>query len=140
MFDEKTLVERDGDAAILELFRAWCEVKRIYAARLDGDEEGANAVDDCALAIERRIYKTPASGAAGLALKAYLLIHLHASAWTEDMAALPEPSKGDCLDNYLAQSIIRDTVRFAPELEPLAADFLKDVLLTPQDRAGKAIL
>jgi hypothetical protein len=137
MFDEKTLAERDGDAAILGLFRGWCEVKRLYAAWLDNDEDMAGAIDECALAIERQIYKIPASGTAGLAVKTYLLIHLHASAWTENMAALAEPAGGDCLDNDLAQSIIRDSVRFAPDLEPLAVDFLKDVPPAPaESRAG----
>ena len=131
MFDEKTMTEHYGDAAILGLFREWCAIKRLYAAWLEDDEAAASALDECASAIERRICRVPASGAAGLVVKTYLLVHMHASAWTEDMAALPEPSGGDCLDSRLAQSIIRDGVRFAPDLAPLSADFLKNVLPAP---------
>jgi hypothetical protein len=123
MFDDTILTERAGDAALRALFREWCEAKRQYIDMLNDEE--ATAIDARAQAIERQICNIPAPGAAGLALKAYLLVHLHEQAWRKDNAALPEP-EDSCMDNYVAQSIIRDAVRFVPELEPLAADFINE--------------
>lgn len=61
--------------------------------------------------------ETPSSGAAGLAIKSYLALRAESGRAAKDPAAL-----GDATLNYPVHgSILKDAVRFVPELAPLAA-------------------
>jgi hypothetical protein len=64
----------------------------------------------------RRIIAKPriSSGAAGLAIKSYLALHVEGGNDPKDAAAL-----GDAAINYYA-SILKDAISFVPELAPLA--------------------
>jgi len=119
------------DARMISLFREWAERKRAYAAlvRLDNEtdaEKQAQLADD----VEDTIGSIPASGASALAVKIYLYLHFDDSDWREDLAAL---SGSDLVeseryaDARLKRSILKDVVRFVPELAPLAADYIAGV-------------
>jgi|SRR5690242_10185781 hypothetical protein len=124
-----------SDAQILALLRKWVDAVRSYGA---AEDEAANrcyaAVDE----VRRQIAEVPATGAVGLAVKAYLLIHLNADCWREDIAALP----GSCAwhhdypDAYLAKSMLRDMVRIVPELAPLASDFIGEACVEVERGSG----
>jgi hypothetical protein len=65
----------------------------------------------------------PTAGAAGLAIKVFLRHHQeHAGERTDDPCSLSAP--WDEEDAVLEKAIIRDVVRFVPELTPLAASFI----------------
>jgi hypothetical protein len=67
-----------------------------------------------------RSTKRPQSGAPGLAIKSYLSLHIESGRVADDAAAL-----GDAAINYeVHASILKDAVRFVPELAPLAAHTL----------------
>jgi hypothetical protein len=100
-----------GDSKILSLFREWTGAKRLSWAV---DDAGYEAAAEAADKIEDAIITTPSSGAAGFAIKTYLLLQLE-NKHDEDAAAL-----GDKLNwETLEASILRDVVRFVPELAPL---------------------
>jgi hypothetical protein len=117
--------DRGGDARILSLFRNWADAVRSYGAA--EDEAAADRLNGSVDEARRKIADVPATGAVGLAVKAYLLIHLNADIWREDIAALPVwfPWYADYPDGYLAKSMLRDIVRIVPELGPLAANFIE---------------
>jgi hypothetical protein len=98
------------DSKILSLFREWVVAKRFSWAVPDDEFEAAAEVAD---KFEDAIIATPSSGATGLAIKAYLLLQLE-NKQDEDGAAL-----GDKLNYSGEASILRDAVRFVPELAPL---------------------
>jgi hypothetical protein len=80
----------------------------------------AEAASDAAATIRRAISETPAAGPIGLAIKAYLFIH-DSDGWAkDDFAAFSD--RGDTTD--LGKAILKDAIRFAPELAPLAAPAL----------------
>jgi hypothetical protein len=97
---------------------------------LTATADNAAAADTLYAAVDearRNIADVPATSAVGLAIKAYLLIHLNADLWREDIAALPGCCQwySDYPDAYLAKSMLRDMVRIVPELAPLAASFIR---------------
>jgi hypothetical protein len=105
-------VEAD-DSKILSLFRDWMEAKRLSWAVPDDEFEAAAVVAD---KIEDAIIATASSGAVGFAIKTYLLLRIE-NGHDEDGAAL-----GNKLNwKTLEASILRDLIRFVPELAPLAA-------------------
>ncbi|MGH7096777.1 MAG: hypothetical protein ACREE4_03820 [Stellaceae bacterium] len=149
MFDDKTLAERDGDRAILVWFREWLEIRRESAA-LCREADVKDAVRR-AEAREQAIFGMAARGAAGLAVKAYLV------AWKEradeliliDLSGSLDTLKTDYDSDEVLwpseqalRSLLADAARFAPELAPVVARFI-DAPLTlppPPDEARKAEL
>jgi hypothetical protein len=93
------------------VFREWAEAKRFSWAVPDDEFEAAAAVAD---KIEDAIIATPSSGAAGFAIKTYLLLHIE-DGHHEDGAALA----GKLNWPALSASLLRDMIRFVPELVPL---------------------
>ena len=118
-------LEAADDTQIVALFRKWADAIRSYGAADDtaAADRLYAAVDEA----RRNIADIPTTSAVGLAVKAYLLIHLNADLWREDIAALPGYCEwySDYPDAYLAKSMLRDMVRIVPELAPLAANFIK---------------
>jgi hypothetical protein len=110
------------DPVILSLFREWMAARR-YALSLcmrePPDEEATKKAWARINELHRAIIDTPAAGVVGLAIKAYLHIHDWDDGWREDGAALSR-------DSRQLRGLIKDVVRFVPELAPLAANALKD--------------
>ena len=113
---------------ILLLFQRRCELYRdaeeaFQRGRDKGfdneDERIGSAIMNYAREVERRIELAPASGAAGLAIKTFLLIHNEAG----DGVGL-----GDDIHithGHAGQAaLVRDLIRFAPNLAPLCAEYL----------------
>lgn len=114
------IVPAPDDNKILTLFREWVAATRASISLWkDGNSEeydaAAATIDDT---IERPIIETPSSGAAGLAIKAYLAIRASGGGAREDEAAL-NPKFG--LNWLIEASLLRDAARFVPELAPLVA-------------------
>jgi hypothetical protein len=80
----KVLAVPPGDSKILSLFREWTGAKRLSWAV---DDAGYEAAAEAADKIEDAIIATPSSGAAGFAIKTYLLLQLE-NKHDEDAAAL----------------------------------------------------
>ena len=80
---------------------------------------------DHADAIADTIAATPASGPIGLAIKIYLLVY-NLDEWARDDPAGLSAQKCDRFheDGNFFTEIVRDAVRFVPELEPLAGPAL----------------
>jgi hypothetical protein len=66
--------------------------------------------------IEKTIIETPSTGAVGLAIKSYLTHHIEGGA--DDGG--PALGKG-AINWEIDGSILKDVIRFVPELAPLAA-------------------
>jgi hypothetical protein len=113
----KALATPADDSKILSLFREWVEAKRLSWAVPDDEYEAAAEAAD---KIEDAIIATPSSGAAGFAIKTYLLLHID-DGHDEDAAAL-----GKLNWPALGASLLRDMIRFVPELAPLAAGAFVD--------------
>jgi len=81
----------EDDDAILMLFRQWVEGTRATAAACrSGVLVEDNEVDEAVRRdheVVERIAKLPANGAVGLAIKAYLALHVHYATY-DDAAAL----------------------------------------------------
>ena len=105
-----------GDDEITNLFLRWI-VERRAASKLVDDEERWEAQLDRADAIEVKILLTPASGAAGLAIKFYLGFQVENSGPDNTIARHNTPGE---------LCALRDAVRFAPVLEPLCRDYLAE--------------
>ena len=139
MFDDKTLANRerecDVDAAILTLFREWREaMHRANSSDLDDETRDAECIK--AWGIQRRLYDTPATGAAGLAIKAYMLAYeigefpdrfTSIPPTTEDSTALGTFNEDHynsknilSLEHHALRGLVMDAVRFVPDLTPLA--------------------
>jgi hypothetical protein len=94
------------DSRILSLFRDWQGLCRAAEAIRDDSEYDAARERLDAIATEE-IAKVPAAGAAGIAIKAFL--HLH----------MEDPPLG-----ALEISLLEDAARFVPQLAPLVADLV----------------
>jgi hypothetical protein len=82
-------VEREaGDNAILMPFRDWIAAHRDYSAASDPAVE--EALVDRANDLEMEIYRTPATGPVGLAIKGYFLGYYHADT-TPEIADFTRP-------------------------------------------------
>jgi hypothetical protein len=114
---------------ILSLFREWMDAERIACALAECYEE-LGRTDEYHEALGRTnsligaISDIPAAGAASLAIKAYLAIHAEDEMLREDYAALSTGEEWDHAD--FKRSILRDVVRFVPELASFAAAALAD--------------
>lgn len=119
MFDDNTLSRHHGDDGILAMFREWCGLRRRFSSAYDGDD---NPVLDEADAIEAKLFAIPATGAAGLAVKVYLLIFRDDDCLREaDDAGLSYK-----LENWWPEkaAALRDVIKFIPEIDGLAAPYL----------------
>jgi hypothetical protein len=116
-----------GDEEIVAKFREWCEASR-YAETIGDDFASEPAYNDaCAAAFEIEDYlvETPASGPIGLAIKVFLRHKDEHQGGPRggDPCKLCVPVKGerDGLVEDVEESLLRDAVRFLPELAPLCA-------------------
>jgi hypothetical protein len=116
-----------GDVAILAKFREWCEASR-YAETIGDDFASEPAYNEaCTAACEIKDYlvKTPASGPIGLAIKVFLRHKDEHQGGPRggDPCKLCVPVKGerDSIVEDVEESLLRDAVRFLPELAPLCA-------------------
>lgn len=126
---------QDDRQEVLALLRQWIELQRA-ADRVGDDEASVSCVFEWerllkqADAIEARILAAEPS-VAGLAVKAYLFLHLDFFTDRAHEAAAVAPGNlfnGEVHpagDAAFAASILRDAVAFVPELAPLAEPVLK---------------
>jgi hypothetical protein len=123
------LVERvaGGDDAILTLFRQWREAVSVANNQEPETDEEGQPAHDRVYALEHQIYDTPAMGAAGLAVKAYMLA---CDGQTDEFKPDYGPGGLLTLDKHATKSVIEDAVRIAPELAPLVGN----ILSTPTQR------
>jgi hypothetical protein len=106
----------DDSRIILSLFREWVATTRTTVALYDGDGAEYEASAAAVYKIEDAIIEAPSTGAVGLAIKSYLLHHIEGAA--DDGG----PALGDGAINWeIDASILKDVIRFVPELAPLAA-------------------
>jgi len=116
-----------GDNAILMLFRDWIAAHRDYSA--ENDEDVLEALVDRANDLEMEIYRTPATGPVGLAIKGYFLGYYHADT-TPEIADFTRPgSYGDDgelahWDSRAVKSFFDDAARFVPDLALLIGGLL----------------
>jgi hypothetical protein len=115
-----------GDVEVLAKFREWCAACR-YAETIGDDfasEPAYNEACGVAYEIEDYLVKTPASGPIGLAIKVFLR-HKdeHQGPRRDAPCKLCAPVKGerDGIVDDVEESLLRDAVRFLPELAPLCA-------------------
>ena len=132
MFDEKTLAERDGDAAILALFGAWFEIQDAYKRVPIGnhEDEAIKVLGEKETAIEEQIADAPAMTAAGLAIKAFFAIDM-----LQGVTEPPDESyyqEGELsLVPRMARSLLIDGARIVPDLAPLVAPLTRAPLTWP---------
>lgn len=115
------------DNAILMLFRDWIAAHRGYSAASDPAIE--NALVERANDLEMQIYRTPATGPVGLAIKGYFLGYYHADT-TPEIADFTSPDSygqdGELAhwDSRAVKSFFDDAARFAPDLALLIGGLL----------------
>lgn len=116
-----------GEIEVLAKFREWCEASR-YAETIGDDrasEPAYNEACSAACEIEDYLVKTPASGPIGLTIKVFLRHkdEHQGSRPGGDPCKLCAPVKGerDGIVDDVEESLLRDAVRFLPELAPLCA-------------------
>ena len=130
------------DAEILDLFHRWIEGQRA-AARLPTSTPSDDAVYNAALVaifeLERGIANIAAAGAAGMAVKTYLVAFYEGGGTSEEAASLagldeeassPERGGEMYISAHFALSLIHDAARFVPEIGPLAVRMIGP---TPRD-------
>jgi hypothetical protein len=119
---EAMAMPADADSRILSVFREWMAARR-HAGALYVRELPDKEVEKQAWAHVNQlhcvIFDTPAAGVVGLAIKAYLQVHDWDQGRREDGAAVTRDSED-------WQGLLKDAVRFVPELAPLAANALKE--------------
>jgi hypothetical protein len=114
------------DRQILELFREWIGAQRAWSAVNDEEEAEQKAAWQAAVAIRDKIALMPAAGPIGISIKVFLHLHLNDDWHRDDAAALSGQGSSLYVDGGLEKAILRDAVRFVPELAPLAANMLKE--------------
>jgi hypothetical protein len=117
------------DDEILSLFREWIvaqtEADALGYPSLDHPQRGEfDAAHERIEQLAWSIADVPSRGPIGLAIKAYLRHHADQHPCGRRPESLGE-LRVDCSEAALEQSIIRDAVRFVPELGPLAAAALE---------------
>jgi hypothetical protein len=138
----RAVVERDpfafggrADEVILSLFRQWIETQRATLQIGDGDDgdDEMTAANDRIDDMAREIDAMPAQGMVGLAIKSYLAIHScrYAYKFGCDPAGLRsyKSDYGDepgCYEVHSIAALLREAVRFVPEIEELAAPMTGD--------------
>jgi hypothetical protein len=121
---------RGDDDAIMSLFRRWRD--ELHVAEMPVDEVEANALAAVVWNTEHEIAATPASGAAGLSIKAYVMAYRSEECGQGDSGALGAFTADAygvggrlCLKPALLRGLVADAVRFVPELAPLAAGMIE---------------
>jgi hypothetical protein len=106
------------DSKILVLFREWVAARRAADVLCGEDGKSAEykAAAEAAEKIESALIEVPSNGAAGLAIKSYLALHADGADY-DDGAALGKFA----INREVDVAILKDIVRFVPELEVLAA-------------------
>jgi hypothetical protein len=115
-----------GDDRILSLFRTWVDGRRAASAIEDEDE--AEKILGPADEADDTIVSIPATGAAGLAVKAYFYLWFEDGWYASDCAALSGRATDETDDKPRVQlklGLLKDIVAFAPELAPLADRYIK---------------
>lgn len=122
----------DDDSQILARFGEWIEARRADGRCASCDDEGHRHWDR-AQDIEREINGIPATSATGLAVKMYLHLHADELWYHAGGAALAGCDAHDLSysDVRSKLSILKDIIWFAPELQPLASDYINAVPLLP---------
>jgi hypothetical protein len=111
---ERPDLPADGDAEILALFDAWLRERRA-ADDADNDPDLYESCLERADAFQALALLTPASGAAGLAIKFYFGLRVEGEGPSGTIDRINTPGELNTL---------RDAVRFAPVLAPLCRDHL----------------
>jgi hypothetical protein len=127
--DHDAQMTSEDDSKILSLFREWMDAQRAgQSLSADEPEESHAAVERHLVELLRAITDLPAEGAKGLAIKNYLAAHMGGimCGGGDDAAAIPSDVWKDAdfekhEDARLERAILKDAVRFVPELAPLAA-------------------
>jgi hypothetical protein len=115
------------DNAILSLFHDWITAHRDYGA--ENDPVIWEALVERANDLEMQIYRTPATGPVGLAIKGYFLGYYHADT-TLEIADFTTPGSyvedGELAhwDSRAVKSFFDDAARFVPDLALLIGDLL----------------
>lgn len=116
--------EMSSDGAIIEQFRRWRVEQRTICDLLPRNTPTADAAMEAASArsvfLEQQIFAAAAVTGAGLAVKAFLLVHLLRSDKGETRSDSLRPWGEDLtLDDLWQRSMMADAARFLPELAPL---------------------
>jgi hypothetical protein len=118
------------DSRILSLFREWVAARRaadvLYGEDGESDEYKASA--EAVEKIESALIEVPSNGAIGFAIKSYLALHADGADY-DDGAALSDYA----INWEVDAAILKDAIRFVPELGQLAA-----AALTPQPAGQEA--
>jgi hypothetical protein len=120
------------DDEILSLFREWIVRQRVAQAISDLNPQDNtlqkaeyDAACDRFSELEGRIADIPSRGPIGLAVKCYLSLHGdHPGGYDSAPEMLGEFDAEQFPDTAIGLSILKDAVRFCPELAPLAAPAL----------------
>lgn len=136
----------EGDAALVALFHRWREAH----IRMDGndwdDDDELQAVLDAVHELARAVYDTPAIGAVGFVVKAFMVGF--------DLYGRRRPIDVDCelsskaldgydcfgnlrLDAHSMRGLLADAARFIPELAPLVAEIINLPLTKPIAEAAQ---
>jgi hypothetical protein len=117
------------DDKILALFREWVKTENAATAAVHSvDPEEYKAAEAAALEMADAIAAIPATGVIGLSIKAYLLVHNQDGHFCA--AALRDEGDWSTVD----KSVVRDIVRFVPELAPLVASVIENEPKYQNDR------
>jgi hypothetical protein len=106
------------DPAILTLFRQWRELLDHVNASGAEYEEDDDARCEQLWAIERQIFDTPMSSAAGMAVKACIFIHNEKGI---DGECCYSPTGYLHLEWHALKGLAEDAARLVPETKPLVA-------------------
>jgi hypothetical protein len=128
------------DRRILALFREWVVATRVWSAvnyevcdKMDptaDDKAKAQAALQVVNATEGEIVAASPTGATGLAIKTYLLIHYLDDWARDDQAAL---SARGMAEGGIAAAIAKDLARFVPELAPLVEGEMEEQAAEPSE-------
>ena len=119
-----------GDDRILSLFRKWVDAQRAYLATDEAIEAEAEAekILDLVDEAEDTIASIPATGAVGLAVKAYLYMFRDNDWYVSDGAAIAGRETDETDDHRrvrLKVGLLNEIVAVLPEAAPLADRYIK---------------
>jgi hypothetical protein len=119
------ITAQPDDSRILSLFSEWVAAQRAADVLCGEDGKSAEykASAEAVEKIESALIEIPSNGAAGLAIKSYLALRAEGGDF-DDGAALGHFA----LNWEVDAAILKDAVRFVPELAPLAAKALAAAL------------
>jgi len=130
-----------GDnSVILALFHEWQEA--LGAANSAATDEEAEPLDQRVWRLERQIYDAPAAGAAGFAVKAFMLARVEVNT-NRNGLFLPfdeDHYAGDgrlSLTKHAVKGLLADAARFLSELAPIVARVVASPTKLPQPMGGE---